>query len=120
MSRGALWFIFNLQIKNGVSYTHILMTVVIVTYQDKVCFFTRITYTYILEQLSLGSIEANESIFAPLSKRTESFHSSCGIGCLTTSRQWLGLAISRLACPDLAADCCPNSNTCKSHRYATC
>jgi hypothetical protein len=47
MSRGALWFIFNLQIKNGVSYTHVLMTVVIITYQDKVCFFTRITYTYL-------------------------------------------------------------------------
>ncbi len=74
---------------------------------------------YIIEQLSVGSTAANDSILAPFSKQTESFHSPCGIGCLRASHQWLGLAISSLACPDLAADHRPNSKTYKSHRYAS-
>ncbi len=65
-----------------------------------------------------GSTIANESILAPFSKQTESFHAPRGIGLLTASHQWLGLAIFSLACPDLAADCHQNSNTYKSHRYA--
>jgi hypothetical protein len=41
------------------------------------------------------------------------------MGCLTASHQWLGLAVFSLACPDLAAGPRPNSNTYKSHRYAS-
>jgi hypothetical protein len=41
-------FVLNLRIKNGVGYTHKLMTVIIVTYQHKVRFFAHIT-SYILE-----------------------------------------------------------------------
>jgi hypothetical protein len=48
-------------------YTHILMTVMIDTYQHKVRFFTYIT-SYILEQPSIISTAAIESILAPLSK----------------------------------------------------
>ncbi len=81
--------------------------------------FLHTHYFYIIEQLSVGSTVANDSILAPFSKQTESFHSPCGIGCLRASHQWLGLAISSLACPDLAADHHPNSKTYKSHRYAS-
>jgi hypothetical protein len=114
MPRGFLWFIFNLRIKNGVSYTHILMTFMIVTYEHKVCLFTLITL-YTLEQLSVVSTTANESILASLSKQTESFHSPRGIGRPTTSHRWLGLAILSLACPDLAAHRRLNSNTYVNH-----
>jgi hypothetical protein len=40
-------------------------------------------YLIILEYLSGGSTAANESILAPFSKQTESFHSPRGIGRLT-------------------------------------
>jgi hypothetical protein len=51
--------------------------------------------------------------------QTRSFPSPRGIGRLTASHQWLGLAVFSLACPDLAADRHPNSNTFKSHRYTS-
>jgi flagellum-specific peptidoglycan hydrolase FlgJ len=53
-------------------YTHILMTVMIDTYQHKVRSFTHNT-SYILEQPSVVSTTAIKSILAPLSKQTESF-----------------------------------------------
>ncbi len=34
-------------------------------------------------------------------------------------KKWLGLAIHRLACPDLAVDQSPNARTYKSHRYTS-
>jgi hypothetical protein len=51
--------------------------------------------------------------------RLSLFHSPCGIGRFTASHRWLGLAVFNLACPDLAADHHPNSNTYKSYRYAS-
>jgi hypothetical protein len=93
------------------------MIVMFVTYQHKVRFFTHFT-SYILEQLSVVSTTANESILASFSKQTKSSHSPCEIGHPTTSHQWLGLAILGLVCPDLAADSHLDSNTYKSQRYA--
>jgi hypothetical protein len=86
--------------------------------KHNVCFFTHIT-SYILEQLSVVSNAVNESILAPLSKQPESFRSAREIGCPTTSRQWLSLAILSLACPDIADDRRLNSNTSKSQRHTS-
>ncbi len=67
----ASWFIFNLKIKNGVSHAHILMIAMIDTHQTQssLPYTTHIT-SYILEQLSIVSTTANESILDPLSKQT--------------------------------------------------
>jgi hypothetical protein len=117
MPRGVLCFIFNLRIKENGSITQIhwwLLWSFLLNHE--ICFFTHIT-SYILAQLSVVSTTANESILAPFSKQTESSHSPREIGRPTTSHWWLGLAILGFACPDLAADRCPNLNTYKSHRF---
>jgi hypothetical protein len=62
------------------------MTVIIVTYEHEICSFTHIT-SYILEWPGVGSTAVNESILAPFSKQTESFHSPRGIEHLTASYQ---------------------------------
>jgi hypothetical protein len=85
------------------SVTHILMN----CYDNnvantKVLFSTHIA-SNILEQLSVVSIAANESIRASLSKQTESSCSSYEMGHLTTSYWWLGLAIFKLGLP---RSCC--------------
>jgi hypothetical protein len=75
----------------GQLHAYILMTVMIVTYWHKNCFFTHITL-YILELLSVGSTTANESILAPFSKQTESLHLSCErMPNSFPSMAWLGL-----------------------------
>jgi hypothetical protein len=51
--------------------------------------------------------------------QTKSFHSPHETGRPTTSHLWLGLAILSLACPDLAADHPPNSNTYKPQTNAS-
>ncbi len=88
MPSRVLRFIFNLQIeKNKVSHSH------------------NHSVTIILERMGIVSTAANESILAPLSKQTESFYSPHDRRCLDYFLYWwLGLAISSLACPDLAAD----------------
>ncbi len=92
------------------------MTVMIVTYQHKVCFFTHIT-SYSLEQPSIVSTAVNESILSPLSKQSESFthHVRQDARQLPTD----GLAWLSLTCPDLGADHRLKSHTYKSHRYAS-
>jgi hypothetical protein len=61
----------------------------------------------------------NESILAPFSKQTESFHSPRLGRTLRSfpSVPWLGCF--SLSCPDLAADRHPDSNTYKSHWYTS-
>jgi hypothetical protein len=76
----------------SVTHTYILMAVIIITYNHKICSFTHIA-SYILEELGVGSTTVNESIPAPFSKQTESFHLARGLGRLTASHQWLGLAV---------------------------
>jgi hypothetical protein len=66
------------------SVTHVLTIVMIVTQKHKVRFFTHIT-SFMLEQISVVSTAANESILAPLSKQTEPSHSPREIRHLTTS-----------------------------------
>jgi hypothetical protein len=47
-SQTGLWFIFNLRIeKNGVRYIHILIGVMIITYQHKFRFYTHRIFIYI-------------------------------------------------------------------------
>jgi hypothetical protein len=80
------------------------MTVMIITYKYyKICFLHTLHHTY------LGS----QALLAPFAKQIESFHLPHGIGRLTFSHQWLGLAVFSFACPYLAADHRPNSNTYK-------
>ncbi len=70
-----------------------------------------------LEKPGVGSTAANESILAPFSKQTESLHSPLGIERLAAFHWSLSLAVFSMAYPDPAADCRPNSNNYKSHRY---
>jgi hypothetical protein len=99
MPRWVLWFISNLRIKNGISHTYIHDCTDHYSSNTKLCsFFTRIT-SYILEQLSIVSTAANESIPSPLSKQTESSHWPREIGRPKTSHWWLGLAIFKLGLP---------------------
>jgi hypothetical protein len=91
MPRGVLWFIFNLQIKNRISYTYTYSTVMIIDISTD-SFFSQIA-SYILEKLGVGSTIAKESILDPFLKQTEFFHSPHGVGCLAASQKRLGLAV---------------------------
>jgi hypothetical protein len=80
-------------------YSQLLLSLLI---KHKVRFFKHIT-SFMLEQLSIVSTAANESILAPLSKQTEPSHSPHEIGHLPASHWWLGLAIFKFGLP---RSCC--------------
>jgi hypothetical protein len=111
-------FIFNLQMKKKVSYKHshsLAYVYIDTTHYFTFCFTL---YTYLSSPALAAPQPMSPSLLSSQSRLNHSpttwdrmLSSFPSIACLGY--------FSGLACPDLAADCCPNSNTYKSHRYTS-